>query len=129
MGHWNALKKAIDDRGLSGFVAKDGKVAVQQMIQQIESSQETKGNFDPLMAAHWAIAGNAMDYLGRAGGPGAALRMLGGDICPVCELNEAHRQTCTDPKCRLDKERGYDWMIDRAAEDSLERAREYGLVS
>ena len=126
--HWSKLRKAIDDRGLTPFVAKDGHVAMAQMVKQVEENHAGKDTFDPLMGAHWAISCNVMDFLGRAGGPSAALRMLTGDICPLCEINEAHERTCTDPLCKLDKKVGYDWMIDRAADDALDRAREYGLV-
>lgn len=127
-GHWHRLRKAVDDRGLTPFIANDGRTAIAQMVKQIETRDDTKATFDPLISAHWAIVGNVMDTLGRAGEPSAALHMLTGDICPLCEINEAHEQTCSDPSCRLDKKAGYDWMIDRAAEDALGKARAYGLV-
>jgi hypothetical protein len=146
MDHWNQLRAAIDSRGLTPFVARDGKVAIAQAAKQITENRSGKDTFDPLMGAHWAIAGNATDFMGRAGmnplyllsdGPedpvdvkraGAQYAGRTWPRCPLCYLNLAHELTCTDPKCGLDKQRGYDWMIERAADDSLAQAREYGLI-
>jgi len=104
------------------------------MAKQITEERAGKDTFDPLMSAHWAIATNAMQTLERAGvNPlyllnDDASAPAGRNTCPLCELNFLHKQGCTDPRCVLDKERGYDWMIDRAADDSLKQARDYGLV-
>jgi hypothetical protein len=99
------------------------------------------------MASHWAIVTNALRILSdaglnplylMAGGPedavdvskaGASYAGRTWPRCPLCYLNLAHELSCTHQKCGLDKERGYDWMIARAAEESLEKAREFGLVS
>jgi hypothetical protein len=146
MPHWEQLRKAIDDRGLTPFTAKDGKVAVAQLAKQVQENRAGKDTFDPLMGAHWAIAGNAMRFLEGAGVNPLYL-MAGGpedpvDVskagekyagrtwprCPLCYLNLAHELTCTHVKCGLDKERGYDWMIDRASDEALAQARQFGLV-
>lgn len=127
MPHWQALRKAIDDRGLTALISKDGATATQRLKAELQEAPERE-TFDPLMSAHWGIVNNALRFLEAAGGKGAALNLLGGEICPVCECNRAHEQTCTDPKCGLDKKAGYDWMVDRAADDSLERARTLGLA-
>lgn len=132
--HWDQLRKAIDDRGLTPFIAKDGKVAVAQLTKQIETGDDTKATFDPLMSAHWSITTNAMQALDRVGINPLYLLSDGSEApdgrndCPLCELNYLHEQGCTNPDCTLDKKRGYDWMIDRAASDALSQAREYGLV-
>lgn len=141
--HWAALRKAIDDRGLTPFVPKDGASAVQQMTTQLREGGESKQTFDPLMAAHWAIVNNVMGFIDRTGNSPLYL-MTGGpedpvegypgfegrtwSRCPLCYINLAHEISCTEQKCQLDKKAGYDWMIERAAEDSLTRAREFGLV-
>lgn len=143
--HWSQLRARIDDRGLTHLIAKNGRVAVEQMAQQLQERDVTKETFDPLMSAHWAIAGNVNEFLASAGmNP---LYLLGGGEedkvdarygpkyegrtwprCPLCYINLAHEVSCTDPKCRLPKEGGYDWMLDRAADESLQRARELKLV-
>lgn len=127
--HWAKLRKEIDDRALSHLVAKDGATAAEQMRRQL--TEDPKGtdpkNFDPLMSAHWAIASNVMDTLGRQLGPQAALSVMG-DVCPLCHINKLHENSCTDPKCILDKKAGYDWMLGRAADDALSRTRELGLA-
>lgn len=143
--HWDALRQRIDDRGLTHLIAKDGKVAAEQMAQQIQERDVTKDTFNPLMSAHWAIAGNAMQMLQRAGVNPLYL-MSGGDEdkvdgrygaayegrtwprCPLCYINLAHEVTCTNPLCFMPKVNGYDWMLDQAADDALGQARDLKLV-
>lgn len=132
--HWSLLRQKISDKGLDHLVASDGRVALAQSKDQIETKEVTRDNFDPLMQAHWAIVGNAMDTLERAGiNPiylfgDTSKAPEGRNDCPLCELNYLHRTNCTNPKCVLDKENGYDWFLDRAVEDSLEKARELKLI-
>lgn len=139
------MRQKIDDRALTQLIAKDGQVAVSQMASQIQERDVTKDNFDPLMSAHWAIAGNVMQMLSSAGMNPLYL-MSGGDEdkvdarygpkyegrtwprCPLCYINLAHEVSCTNPKCTMPKERGYDWMLDRAADDALAQARELKLA-
>lgn len=92
-GHWDRLRKAIDDRGLGHLVAPDGKAAAQQMADQLERADRgeepfTPVNYDPLMAAHWAIV-NAVSALA----PGIALHLMmpdedGSEKCPLCYAND-----------------------------------------
>ncbi len=53
--HWAELRKAIDDRCLSEFVAQDDVEAADRL---------TRGDFDPLMGAHNAIMSNGLKYMG-----------------------------------------------------------------
>jgi hypothetical protein len=132
--HWEAVRTAIDERGLTPFIAKDSQVAAAQIAKQVQEWRSGKDTFDPLMAAHWNIATNAMLTLQRAGVNPLYLMTedsaaaAGRSTCPLCELNYVHKQSCKDPSCTLDIERGYDWMIARAADDALAQARDYGLV-
>lgn len=141
--HWVAMRQAIEDRGLSSLVAKDGRTAIGQLEQQLQQGADSRETFDPLMSVHWVCVNNAMRFLDGAGmNP---LYLLGGGPedpvegyagyegrtwprCPICYLNLAHEVSCRHEKCELDKERGYDWMIERAASDALDKAREYGLA-
>lgn len=38
--------------------------------------------------------------------------------CPLCYLNLAHELTCTEARCRLPTVDGYDWMLERAADEA-----------
>ena len=111
--HWTQLKTAIDERGLGGFVSKDGEEA----IKKITASYGDRDTFDPLIQANFAIWGNA-------------LQAFGGDItkddapCPLCALDN-HAATCKDRECQ--NETGTDW-IKYAADEQLENAREMGLL-
>jgi len=145
LDHWNLLKQRIDDRGLTHLIAKDGHVAAEQAATQIQEAGVTAQTFDPLMSAQWAISGNVMDFLHRSGMNPLYL-MSGGEEdkcdgtygpqyegrpwprCPLCYINFAHEVSCKDLECTLDKVRGYDWMLDRAADDALKQARELKVV-
>lgn len=105
--HWDALRKAIDDRGLSGFVPDGGEEAAKQMVDQIESGETTVDNFDPLMGAYWAIVGQITAVFGAG-----ALFHKG---CPLSEANKAHNAACTDPTCT--KDAYFDQWIECAADD------------
>lgn len=145
--HWLQMRAAVDARGLTPFVAKDGPTAVAQMLKDLEHGESRRDTFDPLMSVHWACVNNAMIIMdGMA--PGLSLYQiqsgpedpvdasLAGEKfagrtwprCPICYLNLAHEINCRGGACRLDKEHGYDYFIDRAADDALQQAREYGLV-
>jgi len=140
--HWDALRKEIDKRGLTPFIAKDGLVAVKQLAQQVKDRDVTKATFDPLMSSHWAIINNVMERVSDTGNSPLYFLSQGPEDpvvgypghegktwsrCPLCYLNLAHEISCTDPKCVLDKQKGYDWMLERAADEALERAQEFGL--
>jgi hypothetical protein len=46
--HWDKLRTAIDERGLSHLVAKDGAKAASQIAAQLNGS-EAKEDYDPMM--------------------------------------------------------------------------------
>jgi hypothetical protein len=144
--HWDRLRAKVDEAGLSHLIARGGAAAARRMKQQIETEQTTAANFDPLLHAYFGILSNAGQVVDEAGGS-ALYVMLDGDEdriddpifrskagrdtwprCAVCYLNLVHKVTCTDRRCRLDKEAGYDWMLDRAVQDAVAKARELGLV-
>lgn len=77
--HWDALKTAIDIRGLSHLVAKSAKDAVERLKDEV-AGVETDDTFDPLMAAHTAITCRAL----KCGG----LYLMTGDFCPLCEAEK-----------------------------------------
>lgn len=129
--HWAALRQKIDERGMTHLIPEGGQLAVARQKDQIMQQEVTRTNFDPLMGAHWAIFGNTMKFLENAGYDPLYLfgqPSEGRNDCPVCELNYLHRETCTNPQCGLDKERGYDWMLDVAADEQRDKARELKLI-
>lgn len=103
--HWDDLKTAIKDRGLWHLVAADGRAAMDRAIDEMNRTATDKA-YDPLMAAHWSICGQAM----KQGG----LYLMSGDYCPLCEL-EKHTEAgmakrwvdgCTDSILSYCQERG-----------------------
>src|SRR5690348_12627614 len=84
--HWKMMRDAVETRGLSGLVAKDGKQAVDDMVSELRGEPDAKHErFDPLMSMNWHWSGVAME----AGG----LAIMGkgpdsndGHFCPICEL-------------------------------------------
>lgn len=116
--HWDRLRRAIEDRGLSDLIAPDGRVAMRQLADQLERAgrgeePETPVNYDPLMAAHWAIVSN-VGALAR----GAALELMrpnedGSPRCPLCWANSENPHGYN-----------YDEWIDRAADDQAAHVAE-----
>lgn len=115
--HWTELRKAIDDRGLTRFIAKDGEIAAKNMSAQIQGT-DTEENFDPLMSAVFAIWGNSLEAFG--------LDIMKQDApCPLCVLDK-HVKECTDEGCTM-KQSGSDW-IRFAADGQMDVATELGLL-
>lgn len=136
--HWDALRDAIEARGLSDLIAPDGETAAMQMVDALKREETTAANFDPLMNAHFAIASNVMGIMSSAGanplylmaddevapedpvtGYGKEHEEKTWPRCPLCYLNLAHEVSCTDKRCKLDKKAGYDFFIDKAADDQV----------
>lgn len=150
--HWDALRDKINSRGLQHLIAPSGIIAAEQAKDQFERARQdhdtaTPTNFDPLMWAFWAIGSNVMNIVSQSGNnplyllapPGTPEDPVSGygkqyehrtwPRCGICYLNLAHEVSCTDSRCRLDKVRGYDFFLDRAADDAREKAAELGLIS
>lgn len=113
---WNELKEAIEQRGLMHLVAKGGEEAVKQIDAQLSGDTSAR-NYDPLMAANFAIWNQSLSSFG--------LGMMAPDApCPLCHKTEIE-SVCTDPSCN--KQSGHDW-IRFAADDQLAYSRHHGLV-
>lgn len=140
------LKAAISERGLDSLIAPDGETAVAQLKAQLEQEEATPASYDPLMMAMFAISGNAADLMSSMGGNPLYIMVKSSEdaeelpiegipgyegrtwpFCPLCHLNIAHEIFCKDPNCTLDKERGYDDWIEKAADDQVEAAKQLGL--
>ena len=136
--HWDKLRAAIADRGMDGLVARGGAAAVANTVSEFSEGPKPE-NFDPLMGAHWAIASNAMERIKAAGGQplylmgggpedpvtgyGAAYEGRTWPRCPLCYINLVHEVSCTGGGCTLPKVGGYDWMIERAADEMRDKWR------
>lgn len=138
------LKAAITARGLDSLVAPDGETAVAQLTNQLESEGSTPTNYDPLMSAMFAISGNAADLVKSMGGNALYVMVRTAEeeapvegfpgyegrtwpYCPLCHINLAHEIMCPHESCGMDRERGYDQWIERAADDQVAAAKELGL--
>lgn len=128
--HWVSLKDALDTRGLAGLISESGEDAANKMRRQLEG-EDSIDSYEPLLEAHGLIAGNAMHIVEEAGGEPMYLLSDGAEDpieghkgqtwprCPICYINKAHEINC-DGDCQLPLETGYDYMIDKAADDTLE---------
>jgi hypothetical protein len=87
--HWEAMRAAVDARGMSHLVARDGHEAIENEVLRLRGDTSPQ-TWDPLMAAHWAIAERVINRIGHSQGPAAALSALGGeDFCPLCEVQKS----------------------------------------
>lgn len=104
--HWDRLRKAIDDRGLTPLIAQDGKAAADSVMRQLRGTDD-KSDFDPLMGANWAIMAAAIEDVG--------LQAMVGEFCPLCSVEKQSAELCEE------------W-IDGASDDQLAIARHLGLT-
>lgn len=91
--HWDKLKAAVTERGMWPLVARSGAEGVARMAEEIQGTA-TDATYDPLMACHWMIAGRALDCLG--------LYVMGGDLCPLCEVLRVHDSKPCEHGCTHD---------------------------
>ncbi len=83
--HWEMMRNAIEDRGMSGLVARDSETAFDNIKEELSGGRP---DFDPLMSMHWHWTNEAI----RCGG----LYLMGedetgandGQFCPVCEFEK-----------------------------------------
>jgi len=114
--HWSQLRAAIEVRGLSKYVSKDG-VAAAKTLTAAFTDGENKDAFDPLIQANFAIWGNALEAFGPD--------IMHEDApCPLCALDN-HATICKDEGCP--RETGMNW-INFAADAQLQNAKEMGLA-
>lgn len=143
MKHWTAMRKAVDDRALTHLVARDGATAVAHITAELAGSATEAETFDPLLAMLWSISGNIGNMIANVGGNPLYFMTQGPEDpvtgyvgyegrtwphCPVCYINLAHEVSCREAHCGLARVDGYDWVICRAADDALDKARTLGLL-
>jgi len=90
--HWDALKQAIDKRGLTKYIAKDAQAAGKRIQHELEGT-ESPDDFDPLMSATWAIYGHATNLFGLVI---ISLKNDGAERCPLCMLAESWIELAAD---------------------------------
>lgn len=91
--HWQLMRDAVDARGMSGLIAKDGETALENEVAQLEAAKAgdpepyKAAPFDPLMSLHWHFTNDAL----RCGG----LYLMGENpdaedkhFCPICEFEK-----------------------------------------
>ena len=111
--HWDNLCSAIRERGMSHLISGSSQQLSTRLNAHL-SGEPKEVSFDPLMAASFAIWGNA---LANCVDPNYLLRE---DVCPLCELGFSQSIHGGDGPL--------DW-IEKAGDGALEEARKLGLVS
>lgn len=122
--HWDALRHAIQARGLGDFIAGSGQEAVEMATRALKGGQpKKKSDYDPLLSAHWMIVNNTMEKLKELGfnpmGVFAEHEEHPECQCPLCYLNFLsleHDRTCDKPDCPKPKGMTFDNWIDKAAD-------------
>jgi hypothetical protein len=82
--HWDALRKAVADRGMGHLGAKSGAEAIVHMVTEIEG-RAAENDYDPLMSCHNMIMSAAVGIVGLD------LMKPPGPNCPVCMVMDAAR--------------------------------------
>lgn len=107
--HWDALRKALADRGLERFGAKTGQEAVRALVTELEGRGD-ENDFDPLMACNNMIFAEGLK---RCGLVLMQVKEDGTHYCPICESQRQYGE----------------WWINGAADAMLEEAKKRGLVT
>lgn len=107
--HWDRLREAIDTRGLSGFVAKDGYEAAANMAKDLEGQEPP---FDPLMGCWVRLNHKMLESLKNQGRVDLRLVLM----CPMCLLVQDGQPHLVD-----------NW-INGVTDDCLEYAQKEGMV-
>lgn len=107
--HWDAIRKALDERGIGHLGAKNAQEAVAAIVTELEGRGD-ENDFDPLMGCNNMIFAKGLEVLGIGL---MAPKEDGGQRCPICEALASYR----------------DWWINGPADCMLKEAKEKGLVS
>lgn len=118
--HWDALRAAVTQRGMDHLVAKSGEEAMASMVAELGGTA-TKQDWDPLMAAHWAIVTRVTERVGLAA-------LTTPDFCPLCAVQESYEHVAATydpiPAGAVDAQH---W-VDSCMDAMLRHARECGLM-
>lgn len=119
MRHWEMLKQAVVDRGLSAMISDGGEELVARLASQQEEGI-TVDNFDPLMYAMTVIIEQSIGYASEAAGQAGVDEITAdnniGLGCPLCFLDMKHKPLCDDEACT-----GFDEWTQRGADAALQR--------
>lgn len=112
--HWERLRRAIDDRGLTRFVSQSDA----DLIRKHSTGASPATRYDPLLEAHNAIVANTFAV---AGLELFETRADGSEWCPICFLLTCQ---CGRPECPTE----FEGWIENAANDALEAAHTLKLI-
>jgi hypothetical protein len=118
--HWQALRQAIDARGLGHTVAANGRDAFARAAAELQGKAEL-ADFDALMAAHNMIVAKVTERVGLS-------LFVTKEICPVCEGIKTNAGV-VDPtlgRVYTDAEEESYW-IDGPADAMLSIAKHHGI--
>ena len=103
--HWDRLRNRLIERGMGDYIAKGGKAAGMQMVNELDGKAIDACGFDPLIRAWSMINLNAME------------RNFPIYECPVCVVAK-HKTKCIEKKCGWPK--WEEWM-----DECIEHLRGY----
>jgi hypothetical protein len=106
--HWEALKKAIADRGMAHLGHQTAERMMIATVNELEG-REAENDFDPLLACNNMIFTKGLEVNGLAL---MAMNEDGTHRCPVCMSLQSYEA----------------WWIEGPANSMLEDAREKGLM-
>ena len=97
MEHWNKLRSEIEKQGLKEWVAPNGEVALEQLVDGLKRQEDTIVNYDPLMSCHWMLVNRAMHMYGFA----SMTEEFGCVVCRTKMLRGPEGQClCGNPDCQ-----------------------------
>lgn len=122
--HWAAMRKAVDDRGMTSLV-KSGKENFETIIKELDGEKKLPNEYDPLMGMYWMVTNRA---LAKGGLYLLTQKEDGSEYCPVCEAM-LHPCTCGDPDCNQNTaEKVEHYWTEGVADAALQQCVAYGLI-
>lgn len=153
LAHYSAMRKKIDDLGLTKFVAASGAEMMEREARHLENFLESgekldPTDWDPLASMGWNFAGRVMESLGLAifedrasidSMPENKDEIGFNHVCPLCVVRRDfdHHNTptgqCGKPECDIHVASGElawdELWIQQCGDAMFEYAKENKLVS
>jgi len=117
--HWEDLRKKVDERGMSHLVSSNGEEAMARTLAQL-NNEDTSDDWDPLMAAFFAIGQWALNRMGLA--------VLQPGFCPLCQVQRSFENVKLLPEFDPEQHKDAEWWMNNCMDAMLDHARECGLV-
>jgi hypothetical protein len=124
--HWDAIRKAVADRGMEHLAAPSAEQAHADFAAQLEGEEE---RFDPVMGSMWRLTHRVLENVSISQGPAAVLSAFGDpDWCPMCAVQQSYEEYLRSGQ-KVDGALDAQGWITNTVDSALAHARESGIIN